>query len=110
MDDRPAPLLITVKNIKLKDDIFNNVNKLRGDRTISFRYDQTPLEREDHRRLIDKAKTLTKNDQEGVTYRVRGPPWARRIVKVTMQEENIQEPVPINLGAIATPTKSSKEY
>ena len=106
-DDRPAPLMITVKDIKLKDEIFKNVRKLRGDKSISFDYDLTPLEREDKKRLIEKAKYMTKNDQEGVMYRVRGPPWAKTIVKVTMKEV-ITEPIPINLEAIKSPTKTSK--
>ncbi len=57
---KPPPLLITVKQLTLKEDIFNNVRKLRGEK-LSFVYDLTPLEREEHKRQVDLARQKTKN-------------------------------------------------
>ena len=77
--DRPAPILMTVKDIQLKESIFRNAKKLSGDKSISFRYDQTPLEREEYRKQVELAKEKSKNDP-GAIYRVRGPPWDRKLV------------------------------
>ena len=84
---RPLPLLITVKDLALKDDLFKNTHKLKGTRDLSFGHDLTPLERDEHKKLLDEARELAKNDLTGAQYRVRGPPWDKRIVKLTTQEE-----------------------
>ena len=83
---KPRPLLVTLGSIEMRDDIFRNAYKLRGDRTISFSYDLTLLERDEYKRLIEDAKTKTKNDKEGAFYKVKGPPWDRKIVRITRKE------------------------
>ena len=95
---KPLPLLVTFNSLSMKEDIFKNLHRLRGDKSLSFSNDLTPFEREEHKQMVDEAKTLTKNDQTGAVYRVRGPPWDRRIVKIVTREEVVQNP-PIEVGA-----------
>ncbi len=73
----------------MKDEIFTKLPKLKGTKfeTISIKHDMTPLERQAHIRLVNKAKILNeevakKENPEKVEYRVRGPPWRKYVAKL----------------------------
>ncbi|KAH3823735.1 hypothetical protein DPMN_125553 [Dreissena polymorpha] len=54
---------------------------------IGVTHDMTKAEREQNNELIDLAKGKTSNDNSGkFHFLVRGPPWARKIVKVAKQD------------------------
>lgn len=91
--NRPPPLMIVFKDLEAKDAIFKNLYKLRGKKEITFSHDYTELEREENKKLQDEAKEKSKKEP-GVVYRVRGPPWARKIVRITTREE-VVEPQPV---------------
>ena len=94
-NSKTLPLMIVLKSLEMKEKIFKNLYKLRGKRDVTFNHDYTRLEREENKKLQEEAKDLTKNDP-GSMYRVRGPPWDRKIVKLTTKEEVITA-LPIQL-------------
>ena len=42
----------------------------------------TKLEREEGKQMYEKAKEMSNQSQGKYLYRVRGPPWSRKIVKL----------------------------
>ena len=84
------PLLVTMFREEKKSDIFRNLAKLRNTKfkDISINHDMTKLEREQNKKLVAEAKDMASNDKSGLWYyRVRGPPWERKIVQVPRQQE-----------------------
>ncbi|KAH3741284.1 hypothetical protein DPMN_048006 [Dreissena polymorpha] len=72
-----------VKNLhKLKNmDCTNGLSK------IVVTHDTAKAEKEPNKELIDLAKEKTSNDNsEKFHFLVRGPPWARKIVKVAKND------------------------
>ena len=51
-------------------------------RTLSIQSDETKKEREEEKKLLYEAKNRQANDAGNCKYRVKGPPWARTIVKI----------------------------
>lgn len=81
------PMLIQCDTPQLKIDILKNAHKLKGEDSefddIAMSHDMTKTEREEERRLFSEAKKLTAQTHGKETYKVRGPPGARRVVKIT---------------------------
>ena len=77
------PILVTLDSADKKQAIYKNLNKLRDSKykDLSINDDMTQLERQQLKRLVEKAKDLEKKDQSCL-FRVRGPPWDRKIVKL----------------------------
>ena len=48
--------------------------------------DLTPTERDRERKLYEEAKELQVNSQGKAQFRVRGPPWNRKIVMLPIQD------------------------
>jgi len=90
-EESTRPLLIQFKDKETKSKIFKNIKKLRTIQKFeetSISNDLTVAERENEKVLKGKAKDLTEAEQSGdFVYRVRGPPWARRIVKLKVDED-----------------------
>lgn len=78
------PLLVQIKSLSRKRQIMRNLVKLREKRSdISVNHDMSKSEREHIRKLVVEADDLSKNEKSGeFVYRVRGPPWDKRIVKM----------------------------
>lgn len=54
---------------------------------ISVANDMTKTERENNKEMVEKAKEKTDRDPLGKRYfLVRGPPWARKIVKIPKKD------------------------
>ena len=83
---KPRPLKVVMKDKMIKTRMFKKLWKLRDAediyRTLSIQSDQTKKEREDEKKLLDEAKNRQANDAGNCKYRVKGPPWARKIVKI----------------------------
>jgi len=82
------PLLVKFKKTESKTKIFKGIKKTSGDekfKDIRVANDLTKTERENDRKMHDQAKDMSKNSGD-YTYRVRGPPWARRIAKIRVVE------------------------
>ena len=87
---RPRPVLTILKTAEKKQEIFKNLGKLKGSRykNISLNDDMTQLERQQLKKMIDQAKELEKKEGKGRwIYRVRGPPWDRKIIKIEISKE-----------------------
>ena len=80
------PLLATLGSLDEKLEIFRKISKLKnsGPRFSSIRIsnDLTKAEREHEKKLFDEAKRLEVENSGEAIFRVKGPPWARKIVKV----------------------------
>ena len=82
---RPRPVLTLLKSIEKKQEIFRNLGKLKHSKykNIAMNDDMTQLERQQLKKMVDKAKELEKKEGKGQwIYRVRGPPWDRKIIKI----------------------------
>jgi hypothetical protein len=103
-DGAPRPLLVVFTEVDKKKSVFRNLNKLKGAKTpynkISVTHDMTPNEREESKKLHQEAKEKEDNDGGNWVYRVRGPPWARKIVRMQIKPKDRQE-VPEEEGADA---------
>lgn len=79
------PLLITLKRPEKKRELFRMAAKLKDTKYNDVRVsnDLTKTEREKERELFNVAKNMQDQDQSGnFLYKVRGPPWARKVVKI----------------------------
>lgn len=95
-ESKSVPLLVTMQSTEMKDKIFRNLFRLRGNKDVTFSYDYTEMEREINKKKIAEAQEMTKNDP-GAIYRVRGPPWGRHIVRIVTKEQ-IVESAPIQMA------------
>lgn len=87
-EDRPRPLKVELTSEPRKTLIFNRLIRLRNtehDR-LSFTHDMTRLEREQQKKLVVEAKRKEAEDGGKSRFRVRGPPWDMRIVKLEKRE------------------------
>ena len=85
-EGKPRPLKVLMKNTGKKTQLFKNLWKLRdADAKLNCLIIQnylTKKEREDEKKLVDEAKAKEASTAGNSRYRVRGPPWARRVVKL----------------------------
>ena len=68
--------------------LFTNIRSLRDKpqwQDVRIGNDMTPAEREKEKLLRDQAKNLERQGKGKHT--VRGPPWRRRVVKVTTETQ-----------------------
>lgn len=86
---RPRPIKVTLNSVDNKKRLMKNLVKLKeaNDSSpyykISVTHDMTQAEREQNKAKLMEARDKTVNDKSGnYTFIVRGPPWARRIVRV----------------------------
>ncbi len=83
---KPRPLLITINNEEKKTALFTNLKKLQSApekyKKISVQHDLTPKQRADEKALREEAKKMQAEMSGEGRFLVRGPPWARKIIKV----------------------------
>ena len=74
-----------MKDTNKKMELFKRISNLRDPedkyKCISIQDDLTKKEREEGRKLLEEARTKEINDEGKWVHRVRGPPWARTIVR-----------------------------
>lgn len=83
----PRPVKVMLENIDDKSEIMKNLAKLKNAeerfKKVSVSHDLTDDQMKVLKERIEYAGELTKNDESGeFLFRVRGPPWNLRIVKV----------------------------
>lgn len=80
------PLLATLEHTNQKITLFKNFHYAKQNQkyeNVSVSNDLTQTEREKEKKLWSEAKRQQSSDVSGdYMYKVRGPPWARRIVKI----------------------------
>ncbi len=84
-NDPKRPLLVVMKDSEIKRKIFRNGSKLRTNgnefENISLAHDMTKTEREEEKILWSQAKKKQEESGGKHIFRVRGPPWDRRIIR-----------------------------
>ena len=96
--DSKRPLLITVNSESIKKQFFSKLYKLKDEhefKNISVSHDMTE-ERLNTKLLVEKARKrnreLAGNNDENISknwvFKVRGPPWEQRIVKVMIRPQH----------------------
>ncbi|CAG2251517.1 unnamed protein product [Mytilus edulis] len=89
-ENKHRPLLVTFDSDTIKRNVFKNFSKLRDEsdfgsddnNNIGISHDMTPKEKEELTQLKEKAKE--KEESQGkFRFRVRGPPWAMYIKKLS---------------------------
>ena len=82
----PRPAQIKFPYSDNKRSILRNFHRLKNNEkfgNIKIDHDKTKQEREVSKKLFEEAKRLEAADQSGeYIYRVRGPPWERKIRKI----------------------------
>lgn len=75
-----------MKDTNKKMKLFRNLSNLKEAdpkyKCLSIQHDQTYKEREEGKKLLEEARAKESRDLGKCIYRVRGPPWARKIVKI----------------------------
>ncbi|VDI66055.1 Hypothetical predicted protein [Mytilus galloprovincialis] len=92
--EKPRPMKVTLENVDIKKKLMKNLTKLKAvDKeskfgNISVTHDMTKTEREQNKAKLTEAKQKNENDKSGKhLYIVRGPPWARKIIRVPKEIE-----------------------
>lgn len=89
---RKRPLHVGFTDKKGKMELFKNIRALQGNpeyTNVSITNDLTKEQREQEKKLLLEAKNLT--DSGRGIFKVRGPPWARKVIQVKRQTENTVE-------------------
>jgi hypothetical protein len=88
-DKGKRPLIATLNKPELKSELFKNASKLRNSdhelKEVRIGNDLTRTERVQEKELYEKSKQMQEQSGEH-RFRVRGPPWARRIVKMPLDK------------------------
>lgn len=85
----PRPIRIIFKSAEPKKSLFKNLSKLAASdredlKAIIIDHDQTIAQREEYKKFLDKSKSMEadKGEDYPFVFRVRGPPWDRRIKRI----------------------------
>ncbi len=91
-NDKPRPLLIELVSDEKKRALFQNLSKLQHApdkyKSVSVQNDLTPKQRENEKKLREEAKKKEVEASGEAKFKVRGPPWARRIIKIEAKKRN----------------------
>lgn len=96
--DKDRPLLVTFKDLELREAVMSNLRKLRNPidkfRGVGISPDLHPKEREDIRNMIEEAKQLhTDNESEDVgnfRFLVVGKGHRRKVIKIRRSNSSVQ--------------------
>ncbi len=91
-EDKPRPLLIEVSSDDKKKALFKNLSKLQNApekyQAVSVQNDLTKKQREQEKNLREEAKKKEEEASGEAKFKVRGPPWDRKIVKFPIKKSN----------------------
>ncbi len=92
--DKPRPMLVTFTDEEKKRKLFRNMQKLRDGpenmKMINGQHDLTPQQRDEEKKRREEARKMEEESGE-YSYRVRGPTWARRIVRINKEQPKPQQ-------------------
>lgn len=89
---RPIHIVFTEGEVKIK--LFRNIGSLKSNplyNNMSITNDLTKKQREQEQKLLTEAKNLTEAGRG--LFKVRGPPWARKIIQVKRRDQEEQNTV-----------------
>ncbi len=89
--NKARPLLVEFRDEEKKRSLMQNLSNLskapNAMKKISVQHDLTKKQREEEKEMRERAKKMEAEDDSGeFNYRIRGPPWARRIIKMKKRE------------------------
>ena len=91
----PRPLLVKLKEAKVKKELFMRLQTLAEVdeyKDVSVNHDLTMKQRQEYKKLCQEASKKENDDNSGKwRYRVRGPPWAWHIKRIQIPEEESPE-------------------
>ncbi len=91
-ENKPRPLLIQISTPEKKRMLFKNLRLLQEApdkyRQVSVQHDLTEKQRKREKELREEAKKKEAETSGEAAFKVRGPPWARKVVKVEKQKKN----------------------
>ncbi len=91
-DDKPRPLLIQLSNPEKKVMLFKNLRLLQQApekyRQVSVQNDLTEKQRKKEKELREEAKKKEAESSGESVFKVRGPSWARKVIKVDKPKRN----------------------
>lgn len=87
---RPGrPILVTLQSMELKISLFRKISALHQTdkfKNVRVANDLTRTEREKEKELYEEAKEKQRKSSGEYIFKVRGPPWARRVVRIHKTE------------------------
>lgn len=90
--NKPRPMHVKFTTDAKKGKIFKNMYRVKNSKTglstVTVANDLTVKQREEEKRLKEEAKKLEEESSGEFKARVRGPPWARKIVKIRQENKN----------------------
>ena len=89
-EKKNRPLLVSFSHPGKKVEFFKGGSNLRDNarfKDVRLANDLTRTEREMEKNLYAKARDLTEKSSGEFRFRVRGPPWARKVVKVRISDQ-----------------------
>ena len=87
---KKRPVKVCFKSVFDKRVFLSNLYKLKNSEfdEINVRHDLTEDERKTTKKLLTEASNRNESEKpEGFLYRVRGPPYAQRIVKIYLKKQ-----------------------
>ena len=92
----PRPVKVAMKDKMIKTMMFKKLWRLGYAedkfRTLSIQSDR--LKRKGRKKkLLDEAKDRQASDEGNCRYRVKGPPWARKVVKIRLNGTHVDNNV-----------------
>ncbi len=92
-EQNKRPMRVILKNKGDRTKLFRSLRKLKGAeapfRDISVTADYSQEEQTLIREKVAEAKELSKNE-EGIIYKIRGPPWNLRMEKTIITPEDVE--------------------
>ena len=81
-------MLVSFESTESKRELFRNIKKLKNEDLGNIRIsnDLTKAERDQEKTLKEEAIRKSNSESGEFIYRVRGPPWNRKIVKLAKKE------------------------
>ena len=80
------PLIVTLEPLEKKIEIFRNLGKMKNApediKGIGVSHDMTESQRADNKQKVTEAKQKEQEANGEFIFRVRGPPWDRRVVRL----------------------------
>ena len=97
--DKIRPILVTIKTERAKRMLFGNLYKLQNDeelKSLNFNHDVTEEEKKATKERVKEAEKKTEelkndltlsDDEKNWIFKIRGPPWDQRMVKIRPKEQ-----------------------
>ena len=84
--EKNRPVLVSFAHVTKKEELMGTLGVLKEAEVpfsqLGISHDMSKQERENNKKLLNEAKRLSDEEQGNWVYKVRGPPWNLKIVKI----------------------------